>query len=130
MTTTNVSEINFNNDYSSSISSLSHQRTNKNNTTNIPFPSLQPIDHLEHDLKHAVISEFDKAYFTAEIDMPNQGFQKLVSKSVLHSSNMVPSNAETLYHLDVAKFCNGLSGSQQVYFTRIMQKNVNVIFLQ
>ena len=74
LTTTNVSEINFNNDYSSSISSLSHQRTNKNNTTNIPFPSLQPIDHLEHDLKHAVISEFDKAYFTAEIDMPNQGF--------------------------------------------------------
>ena len=64
---------------------------------------MQPIDHLEHDVKHADMSELDKDYFKAEVDMPNKGFQKLVSKLVLHSSNMVPSNAETLYHLDFAK---------------------------
>ena len=124
LTTTNVCEINFNNDCISSISILSHEVTNTNNTKqNIQFPSLhQHIDHLKHDLKHADMSEVDKAYFTAEIDMPNKGLQKLVSKSVLHSSIMVPSNAETLYHLDVAKFCNGLNGAQQAHFARIMKK--------
>ena len=113
LTTTNVSEINFNYDCSSSISSLSHERANTNNATNIPFPSLhQHIDNLKPDLKNSDMSEVDKDYFTAENDMHNKGLQKLVSKSVLHSSIMVPSNAETLYHLDVAKFCNGLNGAQ------------------
>ena len=50
LTTKNVPEINFNNDCSLIISSLSYEGTNTNNTTNILFPSLQPIDHLEHNV--------------------------------------------------------------------------------
>ena len=71
------------------------------------------------------MSEHDKLYFTSEIDTPGKGLQQIASKAVLNMSESVVSKAETLYHLDVAKFCNGLNGPQQAHFARIMQQTSN-----
>ena len=71
------------------------------------------------------MSEHDKQYFTSEIDTPGKGLQQLVSKAVLNMSASALSKAETFYHLDVAKFCNGLNGPQQAHFARIMKQTSN-----
>ena len=73
----------------------------------------------------ADMSDSDKAFFASEIIAPKHGFQSLVSKSVLNFSGASLSKDETLYHLDVAKFCSELNGSQQAHFARIMKQTYN-----
>ena len=115
-------EINFSNDCNSSTSSLSFEHSTP--YTNTCMASEHHTVNTSHVL-HANMSEPDKAYFTSEIGTPGEGFQNLVAKSVLNVSHSSLSTAETLYHLDVAKFCTGLNGSQQVHFARIMQQTCN-----
>ena len=67
---------------------------------------------MQHDVSHTEMSEHDKAYFTEDNASPGKGFQKLVPKAVLNSSEINTSNRENLYHLDVAAFCYGLNHGQ------------------
>ena len=120
-----ITEINCSNDCNSSPSSVSFgdidSYTNLSQTCTTSETHAAMIKHV----KNADMSENDKIFFTCEIDTPGKGLQQLVSKSVLNRSGSVVSQAETLYHLDVAKFCNGLNGSQQAHFARIMQQTSN-----
>ena len=65
------------------------------------------------------MSDHDKYYFTEDIASPGKGFQKLVAKAVLNSSQINTSNRENLYHLDIEQFYNGLDYGQQERFYRI-----------
>ena len=80
---------------------------------------------MQEDVSHAEMSEHDKAYFTEDIASPGKGFQKLVAKAVLNSSQINTSNRENLYHLDVATFCQSLDHGQQEHFARIMKQTSN-----
>ena len=80
---------------------------------------------MQKDVLHAEMSEHDKTYFTEDIASPGKGFQKLVAKAVLNSTQINTSNRENLYHLDVETFCKGLDQPQQEHFARIMKQTCN-----
>ena len=118
----NINEIEFDFNCTSDISSISAEyakKTNYNHHHDIATTTMH-----QHVL-HAEMSDNHKAYFTEDIVSPGKGFQQLVAKSVLNSSQINTSKAENLYHLDVAKFCTGLNHSQQEHFARIMQQTSN-----
>ena len=116
-----ITEVNCSNDCPSSPSSVSFGDFDSFKSCATSKTHTAIIRHV----KNADMSKNDKIYFTCEIDEPGKGLQQLVSKSVLNRSEYVVSKAKTLYHLDVAKFCNGLNGSQQAHFARIMQQTSN-----
>ena len=49
---------------------------------------------IQQHVSHAEMLEHDKAYFTEDIASPGKGFQKLVAKVVLNSSQINTSTRE------------------------------------
>ena len=118
----NIDEIELNFNCTSDMSSISTENAKHSNCNQ---HHCDTSTTMQQDVSHAEMSEHDKKYFTEDIASPGRGFQKLVAKAVLNSTQINTSNRENLYHLDVATFCKGLDQPQQEHFARIMKQTCN-----
>ena len=77
------------------------------------------------DVSQSNMSDASKHYFTHDISEEGFGLQALIGRAVTGNAYGHSYPKESMYHLNVAKFCEGLNQGQVVQFGDIMKQTAD-----